>query len=370
MKKTLYKAHESGKILEWTIEVKNDQFIVSSGQKGGKITTTKPTICKGKNIGRSNETTPQQQALNEAQSKITKKQEKGYTEDIKKIHNLDVFQEPMLAHPYKKHKKKVNGKKIASQPKLDGIRCVIDKNGIYTRNGKPIPACPHIEALGKQIIGDKNIRIDGELYNHKLKDDFNELISIVRKQKPKPEDIQKANDNMQLYVFDMQFFDEPDLDFYNRFIIVEELIKDFNHPDIILTETTFFDEMNQEVDDLYGQYIEDGFEGQMIRIQDSIYVNKRSYDLLKRKEFDDDEFEIVDICEGVGNRSGMMGHLYVKLKDGQICKSSARGNYKYYKELLDNKDQYIGQMATIRFQGYTPDGILRFPVMIAIRDYE
>jgi DNA ligase-1 len=100
------------------------------------------------------------------------------------------------------------------------------------------------------------------------------------------------------------------------------------------------------------------------------YEQKRSKYLLKRKEFDDTEFEIIDIFEGEGNRANMAGYATIKLDDGRTCKSNIKGNQEWLKELLDNAKTVKGKMATVRHFKRTPDGIPRFPYVITIRDYE
>jgi hypothetical protein len=126
-----------------------------------------------------------------------------------------------------------------------------------------------------------------------------------------------------------------------------------------------------ELDDRYGEALQDGYEGGIIRTNDC-YQNKRSKFLLKRKEFLDEEFPVLDICEGIGNRSGTAGYIVTKTKDGVPVKCSLRGTREFVTELLYNKNRYIGKSVTVRFFGYTPDGSLRFPVAINFsrEDYE
>ena len=92
--------------------------------------------------------------------------------------------------------------------------------------------------------------------------------------------------------------------------------------------------------------------------------------MLKRKEFIDEEFEVIDIEEGSGNRTGTVKHLVCKNKDGKIFNSNVKGNFDYLEEILKNKKDYIGKLATIKFFQYTPDGVPRFPYAIGFRDYE
>ena len=116
--------------------------------------------------------------------------------------------------------------------------------------------------------------------------------------------------------------------------------------------------------------MDDGFEGQMVRVTDSPYQNKRSKNLLKRKEFIDEEFEVIDIEEGSGNRTGTVKHLVCKNKNGKTFNSNVKGNFEYLEEILKNKKDYIGKLATIKFFQYTPDAVPRFPYAIGFRDYE
>ena len=115
--------------------------------------------------------------------------------------------------------------------------------------------------------------------------------------------------------------------------------------------------------------METGYEGQMVRL-DSIYENKRSKSLLKRKEFRDEEFQILDVIEGDGNKSGMAASMLLCNDRDQKFNSNIKGDRTYLRELLKNKDSLIGKRATVKYFNLTPDGIPRFPYVIAIRDYE
>ena len=79
----------------------------------------------------------------------------------------------------------------------------------------------------------------------------------------------------------------------------------------------------------------------------------------------DEEFEIVDIIEGDGNRSGMFGYAILRDKNGKTFRSSSRGNHEFYSRILKDKATLIGKSVTVRFQNYTPDEkIPRFPVIV------
>jgi ATP-dependent DNA ligase len=137
---------------------------------------------------------------------------------------------------------------------------------------------------------------------------------------------------------------------------------------LVIVETT---EVNsrEHLDELYADYVEQGYEGQMIRL-DAPYENKRSPKLLKRKEFVDEEYTILGYDEGEGNRTGTVKHFKFKNKDGKDFKSNVKGSFEYLTELLERADDLIGKEATIKYFNLTPDGVPRFPYVIAIRDYE
>ena len=139
---TIYKATKGGKTQEWTIEVVGNKYRTISGQTDGKKIINEWTIVYGKNTGKLNETTDKEQTMKEAVAKRTKKLESGYFENIKHINKTQYF-EPMLASKWEDSKDK-NEYPIASQAKLDGIRCIVTSEGMFSRNGKPIISAPHI----------------------------------------------------------------------------------------------------------------------------------------------------------------------------------------------------------------------------------
>lgn len=124
-----------------------------------------------------------------------------------------------------------------------------------------------------------------------------------------------------------------------------------------------------EVDDIALKYIEDGYEGAMVRL-DAEYENKRSKNLIKWKEMQDEEFPIIDIQEGDGNRAGMAARVILALPDGRTFAAGMIGNVAFCRQFLIEKSLHIGKMGTVVFQNYTPDGVPRFPKFKAVRDYE
>ena len=143
---------------------------------------------------------------------------------------------------------------------------------------------------------------------------------------------------------------------------------DYRGP-LVFVETVYC-KSQTELDEMYSVWTELGYEGQMVRV-DGPYENKRSKGLLKRKEFMDSEYLVIDIHEGLGNRTGTAKNLICKdEKSGKTFHSNIKGTFEYLTEILENKDNYIGKYATIKYFELTPDGIPRFPHAIAFRDYE
>jgi DNA ligase-1 len=362
----LYCRTSNENIQQWQIVVENNSFYTIEGIKDGKLTTSLPTFCDGKNIGKKNETSPQNQALKEAKSKWKKKIESGYFENINHIDEETFFQ-PMLAKKYSDEFDEKNFISVYIQPKLDGLRLIESEGGSFSRTGKPIVSAPHIHEELQQVFKEiPNCMFDGEIYNHDLKHDFNKIISFAMKTKPTKEDLIESEKYLQYWIYDYPSCKKT---FGARYIELTDIFKKYNFKYIKLVPTQFVSDL-KELNKYFTQYLQEGFEGQMIRY-DTQYENKRTKYLLKRKEFIDEEYEIVDITEGIGNRSGMMGRVIFKMKNGKLFESNVRGNQEYYIELLKNKNLYIGKMATVRYQNLTPEeGVPRFPVCVGIRDYE
>ena len=367
---TLYKRTSTGAIQIWYMIQDANTFCSVSGQIDGKKTQSDFTECFGKNIGKKNETSPEQQTIAEVEAQYKKKLAQGnYKESIDDI-DEDNFFKPMLAKDYNEHpitpKEYFDG--IFCQPKLDGMRCIAKADGLWSRQGKPILSCPHIlNALAPVFEKYPGIILDGEIYNHDLKEDFNRIMSLAKQLKPTQEDLQASEREIQYHIYDCYF---PELSEHFTFNSrISELGQIFfnllpQNGCLKLVQTHNIHNQ-QELDYAYGQYIEEGYEGQIIR-RDTVYANKRTSNLLKRKEFQDAEFDIVQIEEGSGNRSGMAGAITYKLPDGRTFRSGIKGGVDFYKQLLIDAESYVGGQGTVKFFQYTPDGVPRFPVTIAV----
>jgi DNA ligase 1 len=354
---TLYKRAVNGKINEWTVEVENNCFRTISGYNDGVKTTSEWTCCAGKNIGKKNETTPEQQALAEAQAMWTKKLELGSYESIDDIDTPKFFN-PMLAHKFEDYKDKITYP-VFSQPKLDGIRCIVRADGMWSRNGKKIVSAPHIyEAMKPLFEANPDLIFDGELYADKFANDFNAICSLVKKTKPTSADLKKSKEQIQYHIYDL-----PSCS--GTFTQRNKALIDIGVPRGCVIVTT--DKVNNE-DELmrcYGAYVNWGYEGQMIRL-DKEYESKRSKSLLKHKSFVDEEYTILDVVEGEGNKTGMVGSFVFESKTGHIFNSSPKYNWDECKELWKQRRELIGKSATVKYFNLTPDGVPRFPYVINI----
>lgn len=350
----LYKYDSKGKIREWLIESSPDgsSYRTVAGLIDGDKVTSKYKQCKPKNVGKSNETSAQQQCELEIQSQINKKLDRFYVDSIEKLESTKNAFKPMLANKYKGWKK--DWSYVISQPKLDGYRAIVYPNQIRSRDNKPIKTCDHIL---NQIISTgihqiyPDLILDGEFYNHSFKNDFQTLGSYIKKLQP--ETIQ----HVQFHVFDCYDPNQPNLTYLERMKILDQLFLNNPIPNIKkCSHIACFNE--KELDVLKEVYIEHGYEGQMVRL-DKSYDLKRSNNLLKRKDFEDKEFKIKAILEGTGNWQGCAKMVEcendVPSPSGLIetFSASLKGTQADNKKILENAKLYIDGLATIRYFGRT-----------------
>jgi ATP-dependent DNA ligase len=263
------------------------------------------------------------------------------------------------------------------QPKLDGVRCMIqyDENyGVkaYSRTGKPWLNIDHIlMELYSFFIEYPNVVLDGELYNHELRDDFEKIISLVRKTKPSLEDRLDSEDLVQFHCYDfVHCSDEWDFAHRNNF-----LNDKFSHNAAmfpkIKTLTTFGVYNTEEVEVQHDLQKAAGYEGSILR-KNASYECKRSWTLMKIKDFSDSEATIIGYDEGKGKRAGHLGKFIMRDDEGVEfgCPPGKGYNYKDLKNLLFRAPHYIGARATFTYFERTKKGSYRHPLFKSIRDYE
>jgi DNA ligase-1 len=354
--KTLYSRSVNGKTNEFTIEIENNKYRTITGFIDGVKTTSNWTLCEAKTY-----CTADEQALKEATAIHRKKMETGSFENISDI-DTETYFEPMLAKDWNKEKAKVKFP-LYSQPKLDGIRCIVRKDGMWTRTGKQLVAAPHIfEALKPLFKATPDLIFDGELYSDKFANDFDSLCSIVKKTKPTPEDIALSAAQMEYHIYDLPSHKGV---FSERF---RSLIS-INLPGCCVKVVTSIVDNENELKTLYENYVNEGYEGQMLRL-DKPYENKRSKSLLKHKSFIDEEYTILGVEEGIGNKTGMVGSFIFESKSCKRFNCSPKFNWERCTEMWEQRQTLIGKQATVKYFNLTPQGVPRFPYCIAIRDYE
>lgn len=354
----LYKRDSKGGVRMWRGEVSEENgsyyWRAIAGLEDGKQVESGWKIVEQKNIGKANETSLQTQAETEMLADFKKKLERGYFRLKQDIDSFDKIK-PMLAAKYEDAKFDWDNNEYFSQPKLDGIRCIARANGLWSRAGKEIIGVPHIfESLKPYFEENPDAILDGELYNHDLKDNFNKITSLVRKTKPTPEDIAEAAGLVEYHVYDLI---TPTASFKKRITVLSKL----SEYESIKTVSTRSISNQADMDQLYGEYTEDGYEGQMIRTNDPYQQNKRSKSLLKRKEFITEEFNVLRVEEGKGNWAGHVKRFVLQI-NGQEFGAGVRGNQTVLAALFESG--VSPDWATLRYFQLTPDGIPRFPVVI------
>ena len=272
---------------------------------------------------------------------------------------------PMLA--YKVDKKPVDwSEKVFIQPKLDGVRCIFTKDGAYSRTGKEFKNLVHIKYdLSDFFRKHPNSVLDGELYNHALKNDFEKIISLVRKQKPTENDRRNAQHLVQYHVYDT-IAEGPDYE--SRFNWLRT-----NLP-IAATMTLIKNTVVESQDEakmLHNVHLAQGYEGSMLRLNKP-YEQKRSYNLQKFKDFSDTEATITGYEAGKGKFTGLIGKFFMEDDDGNEfgCPIGKGYNFADRKNILENIHDYIGQRATFTYFQRTQAGSYRHPLFKTLRNYE
>ena len=288
---------------------------------------------------------------------------------------------PMLAHKFDDSRVDWS-QPVYIQPKLDGVRCLIKRVSdfpgqeslasfsvkAYSRTGKEFKNVRHItNALKGFFLHSPDVVLDGELYNHKLKNDFEKIISLVRKQKPTDTDRRDAQHLVQFHCYD--YISAPVYDSYKTRMhnlvtsnIYDAQIK-YVHADRVHSY--------EAARDFHAAYLSEGYEGSIIRL-DGLYKHGRSYDLMKFKDFSDTEATIIGYELGKGKRTGTLGK-FIMLDDEGVqfgCPPGKGYSYKDLAEMLNNITDYVGKRATFTYFQRTQAGSYRHPLFKCIRNYE
>ena len=256
------------------------------------------------------------------------------------------------------------------QPKLDGVRCYINKTGAYSRNHKQFHNAKHITTELTQFFTDNpNVTLDGELYNHNYRDNFNKIISLVRKQKPTQADRFESASQLQFHCYDMFDPSLPELQFVNRTLNITSFKSKYGWRAIqeVNTKVVFSD---KEVQSFHTINKNNGYEGSILRTN-APYDQRRSNNLQKVKDWSDTEITITGFVEGKGKFKSGLGKFLGVDSDNRVVEVPWPTLTIPQRQLIwSARESYVGQPLTFEFFERTPSGAYRFPRAKAMRSYE
>lgn len=356
--------------LFWQVEAIGDTLHISRGlHKGSLIKTTRK--CKGKNIGKANETTPEQQAVLEANARVEQKRKEGYFDTIEEAHraaNSNMFS-PMLAKPYSvKAISKLDS--VHVQPKLNGVRCIAviteDAVGLYSRQGNTfINVMINHTALMDELRKLPPCILDGELYLHGTP--LQKIVSWVKSNVPETQ-------WLDYMVFDKL---EPITPFKQRYDDLKSIIKGFEFVNLTPCRVfTTFDgvPLADKISKVHQEHLATQYEGTIIRDSQSLYeVNKRSTGLLKLKDFKEKEFRIIAATCSVNKEVIWVCEVEIAEDDYEAFEVVPVGSLEERRHIWNTNlwRNYIGKYLTVRYSDVSEDGIpIGNPVGIVVRDYE
>ena len=275
---------------------------------------------------------------------------------------------PMLAH--KVGKKDIDfSDKVFLQRKLDGVRCVFTKDGAFSRTGKQFKNVDHLESDLADFFKEHPFAVlDGELYNHVLKDDFEKIISLVRKQKTTEQDRLDAQRLVQYHVYDTITKGLKNHRYDVRYSWLVNNLPIVRSTTLVKNPIVTSFKMAQ---DLHEVYLSEGYEGSILRLNNP-YEQKRSYNLQKFKDFSDTEATIIGYVTGKGKRIGTIGKFIMQDDEGIEfgCPPGKGYNYEDLADMLVDVNDYIGKRATFTYFQRTKAGSYRHPLFKALRNYE
>jgi len=371
---TLYIRDSKGKERQWSVTTSGPNVIVSFGLVGGKI-QSKTTTAKAKNIGKSNETTPDHQALLEAQSKWNKQVDReDYHQDIDLAGNQ---LRPMLALDYNKVPHRVDWTQALGQPKLDGLRLTVGNRFVpggyipgefemLTRKGEVynvrhlVDPCHTLLERVNVLAKGQCLAVDGEAYLHGMS--LQQIISRAKRYQ------KHLTDQLEFHLFDLVI---PGMRFAERHRILTEAIYSCDYDPRLLQLVQCVElEDEAHMKEMHGIYTQKGYEGLMIRHAHSEYaIASRSPDLFKYKHFLDIECKIVKMWED-NNGNAMLTCQFNAGNSETEFGCTPKRTHVERKEMLKHPDKYIGKWIKVKYQDLTDDGMPQFPIGLELRDVD
>ena len=394
--KTLYKIDSKGKIRQWTIcvvpsgDFKLSEFGIqtSDGILGGKI---KNPIFK-EAVPNNQFKTSEEKAIAMFESAVTKKLRSNYFETTEEAKKGNILFMPTgcpsgMVWEEWKDKSHVKYPALASA-KLDGSKMYSTwRDGrvfLNTRSAKEHKNFRHIEEALKELYkAHRNLVLDGEAYNHTYHDKFEELQSIFRKETPTEKERALSESVAKFYIYDVVDLDRPELTAMERQNLLHDVFENYLDKEGYLVKWSSFIMDNEEnYDQFHEKCLDANFEGSILKILDAPYEQRKNKNVMKRKPKFDCEFKVVDILEGTGTAKGIASGVTIDLtymdgmnlqhrdklaEDFQDAGMGSGWNHKMCKEMLKNKENYVGRLATIEYGGVTAHGKLRFPKFKSLR---
>ena len=354
--------------------------VIQHGIYDGKLQVDSRQYTEGKNIGKKNETTPLQQCIAEVEKKRKDKIEKeGYSETFPGREASQSAQSssqqsarkifPMLANKYEPATslRKRGGIVFPCfvQPKLDGLRCVVylvNGTPVYqSRTGGTFTVLQHLDASIQQILSQNpTLVLDGELYTRQIP--FEELAGIIKKKTLTESDKQKIR-CVQYHVYDLIL---PGVPFRERLSTLQQVIS--LSGTFVTPVLTHLANGSADFKEKFSEYVAQGYEGIMLRNTEGLYQeNYRSNDLMKYKEFFENEYKIVDFKEAVGRDAGTV-IWECETPEGRRFSVRPRGTQEARREWFSKGASLVGKQLTVIFQELSEMGVPRFPVGKAIRE--
>lgn len=321
--------------------------ITSTGAESVKQVSV-PNFASPTNVGRANERDSKAQAEFEFDAAIKKQRDRGFGYNGETRQLLPM---PMLAHKFSDHKGKMEFP-VFVQPKLNGMRMLFDGVEGWSRGNKQV-----IPDVIKHLNFDTaGFILDGELMlpNNQL---LQESMKAIKKYRP------ELSPKLLYHVYDIV---DSELPYAKRYQIIEDVCR--NAPENIKIVNTIRADDESQVMHLHNLFVKDGFEGTMVRDPVALYeIGKRSYSLLKLKDFQDAEYRIIGVIDGSGSDTGL-AIFELETPTGQKFNCRPEGSQENRAELYKNRAELVGEYLTVRFFELSKDGVPIFPVGVGIRN--
>jgi ATP-dependent DNA ligase len=373
---TLYVRKATGKTQEWSIYIvenahNNVELCMEYGEVNGKKIVKRKPIKSTKA-----KRTLLDEAIKQSETKYNEKINKeGYSTNANVMSSAVVIR-PMLANKYDPNKTKLDIP-CEAEPKCDGNRGIIFReNGeikIVSRNGTEIYFFDHIRNEMDDFLKDRpdTFYVDGEIFTHDLT--FNVINGLCNKKPSKQKKISKKQEEkyakdaiymskVKYYIFDCFDTDHLNMSLKVRKTILKKMFENKNYQHLILIDSCIINN-ESEIKIKHNEYVNNGYEGIILRNLDSPYeLKKRSKYLLKYKEFEDEEFDIVGYESDVDG--GVIWICDTNISPKSTFNVRPRGDMDHRKEMLLRADKYVGAKLIVVYQEYTDNvhGIPRFPV--------